>query len=112
MAVGASVASANNAAATSNAYSAGMAAGSANTAAASANAYNAGVATGTANTAAAYNAGVASAPPAAMGVNYAAPPAGSIPINKNGTTYYLSGNTWFLPVYGANGVYYKVVPTP
>src|SRR5271166_6571530 len=45
-AVGASVASANTAAATSNAYAAGVATGSANTAAASNNAYNAGVAAG------------------------------------------------------------------
>ena len=36
----------------------------------------------------------------------------SMTINKNGTTYYLSGNTWFQPAYGANGVYYRVVPTP
>jgi hypothetical protein len=57
----------------------------------------------------------ASAPAAgtyAMGVNYAAVPAGSITINKNGTTYYLNGNTWFQPAYGANGVYYTVVPAP
>ena len=27
-------------------------------------------------------------------------------------TYYLSGNTWFQPAYGANGVYYTVVPAP
>ena len=30
----------------------------------------------------------------------------------NGQTYYLSGNTWFRPSYGANGVYYTVVPAP
>jgi hypothetical protein len=24
----------------------------------------------------------------------------------------LNGNTWFQPSYGANGVYYRVVPTP
>ena len=47
-----------------------------------------------------------------MGVNYAAVPAGSMAINKNGTTYYLSGNTWFQPAYGANGVYYTVVSAP
>jgi hypothetical protein len=29
-----------------------------------------------------------------------------------GVNYYLSGNTWFKPAYGANGVYYTVVPTP
>jgi hypothetical protein len=45
-------------------------------------------------------------------VVYAKLPAGAMSINKNGTTYYLSGNTWFQPLYGANGVYYKVVPTP
>ena len=33
------------------------------------------------------------------GVNYAALPAGSMAINKNGQTYYLSGNTWFQPAY-------------
>jgi len=27
-------------------------------------------------------------------------------------TYYLNGNTWFKPSYGANGVYYTVVPAP
>jgi hypothetical protein len=86
-AVGASVASANAAAATSNAYAAG-------------------VATGSANTAAAYSAGFAA------GVNYATLPAGAMPINKNGTNYYLLGNTWFKPAYGANGVYYTVVPAP
>jgi hypothetical protein len=32
--------------------------------------------------------------------------------NVHGTTYYLCGNTWFQPNYGANGVYYKVVPAP
>jgi hypothetical protein len=83
-----------------------VATGSANTAAATSAAYSAGVATG---------ASMASAPASgtyAMGVNYAALPAGSITINKNGATYYLSGNTWFQPSYGANGVFYKVVPTP
>ena len=29
-----------------------------------------------------------------------------------GATYYLNGNTWFQPAYGANGVYYTVVPAP
>ena len=42
----------------------------------------------------------------------AAVPAGSISINKNGTTYYLNGNTWFQPMYGANGVHYQVVAAP
>jgi hypothetical protein len=97
MAAGAAVASANTAAATSNAYNAGVAAGRANTAAASGAAYGAGVAAGASQ---------------ASGTNYAALPAGAMAINRNGTTYYLSGNTWFQPAYGANGLYYTVVPTP
>jgi hypothetical protein len=27
-------------------------------------------------------------------------------------TYYQCGNSWLRPAYGANGVYYTVVPTP
>ena len=45
----------------------------------------------------------------ATGVHYAALAPGAMAINKNRTAYYLSGNTWFQPVYGANGVYYTVV---
>jgi hypothetical protein len=80
---------------------AGAAVASANTAAATGAAYNAGVA-----------AGAASAGAAATGVNYATLPGGAMAINKNGTTYYLSGNTWYQPAYGANGVYYRVVNAP
>jgi hypothetical protein len=91
---------------------------SANTAAATSSAYSAGVAAGAA---------AATVPPATpvapvvvapasgswvMGMSYATLPAGSMSISKNGNTYYLNGNTWFQPAYGANGVYYKVVPTP
>ena len=47
-----------------------------------------------------------------MGATYAALPGGAMAVNKNGQTYYLSGNTWFLPAFGANGVHYTVVPTP
>ena len=39
-------------------------------------------------------------------------PAGCAPENVGGATYYICGNTWFSPNYGANGVYYRVVPTP
>ena len=95
---GAAVASANSAAASSNAYAAGVAAGSANTA----GAYNAGVAAGAASAAGAY----------VIGNNYAALPAGCTNATVGGTAYYLCGNTWFKPTYGANGVYYRVVPTP
>jgi hypothetical protein len=39
-------------------------------------------------------------------------PAGcAVPV-VNGTTYYLCGNTWFTASYGANGIFYRVVPTP
>jgi hypothetical protein len=105
MVTGAAIASANTAAATSSAYTAGVAAGSASTAAATSSAYNAGVAAGA-------TAATTSQTTYAMGAIYATVPPGSISINKNGTTYYLSGNTWFQPSYGANGVYYRVVPTP
>ena len=82
MAAGAAVANANNQAAASNAYAAGVAAGSA------------GAGTYT------------------MGVNYAALPSGCISPNVQGQSYYLCGNTWFRPAYGANGVFYTVVPAP
>ena len=47
-----------------------------------------------------------------MGTNYATLPAGCMMPTVGGGTYYLCGNTWFKPLYGANGVYYRVVPTP
>ena len=81
---------------------AGAAIASANTAAATSNAYAAGVAAGAASAPAVY----------AIGANYAAIPAGCAMPNVRGTSYYLCGNTWFKPMYGANGVYYRVVPTP
>ncbi len=78
---------------------------SANTAAASANAYNAGVAAGA-------TAAVAAQPTYMMGAIYPTIPPGCVTPKIQGTTYYLCGNTWFQPSYGANGVYYRVVPTP
>jgi hypothetical protein len=101
MATGAAIASANTAAATSSAYNAGVATGSVNTAAATTSAYAAGVA-----------AGSAASPTYAMGAIYPAPPAGCAQPSVGGTTYYLCGNTWFQPGYGANGVYYRVVSAP
>jgi hypothetical protein len=79
---GAAIASANTAAATSSAYSAGVAAGS------------------------------AAATTYVMGATYPTLPAGCVMPKVHGTTYYLCGNTWFQPAYGANGGYYRVVPTP
>jgi hypothetical protein len=46
------------------------------------------------------------------GAIYATLPTGSVAATVHGQTYYASGNTWFLPAYGANGVYYRVVPAP
>jgi hypothetical protein len=79
-----------------------------------------GAAIATASTSAAvstaYNAGVVAGSTAAityaMGTNYAVLPAGCASPDVGGTTYFLCGNTWFLPSYGANGIYYRVVPTP
>jgi len=84
----------------------GAAAASANTAAATSSAYPAGVATGESM------AGAPASGTYVMRANYASLPAGSMTIDKNGGTCYLSGNTWFQPSYGANGVFYKVVPAP
>jgi hypothetical protein len=75
----------------------------------------AGAAVASANTTAAYNAGVAagaSATAYAMGVSYAALPGGCTTANVQGQAYYICGNNWFQPSYGANGVFYRVVPTP
>ena len=47
-----------------------------------------------------------------MGAIYATLPAGCIKPTVQGGTYYLCGNTWFKPSYGANGVYYRVVSAP
>ena len=82
MATGAAVASANTAAATTSAYSSGYAAGS------------------------------AAATTYVMGANYAMLPTGCATPDVGGKTYFLCGNTWFQPLYGANGLYYRVVPTP
>jgi len=79
---------------------AGAAVASANTSAATSNAYASGYAAGASDT------------PYAMGAIYATVPAGCASPTVGGITYYLCGNTWFQPSYGANGVYYRVVPTP
>jgi hypothetical protein len=59
-----------------------------------------------------YASGSAASPTYAMGAIYATLPAGCLPTSVGGKTYDLCGNTWFQPSYGANGVYYRVVPTP
>jgi hypothetical protein len=112
--VATAVASSNNAAATNNAYAQGYNAGATN-----ANISNANAAAANANAAAANaNAAAANADAAAAAANYAVGqrtavlPAGCVTPNVNGQAYYLCGNTWFSAAYGANGVYYTVVPTP
>ena len=79
---------------------AGAAVASANTAAATSSAYSEGYAAGATTTA------------YAMGAIYATLPAGCAVSTVAGTTYYHCATTWFQPSYGANGVYYRVVPTP
>jgi hypothetical protein len=79
---------------------AGAAVASANTSAVTSSAYSAGYAAGS------------SATMYAMGAIYSTLPAGCSLPNVQGQTYYLCGNTWFSPFYGANGVSYRVVPTP
>jgi hypothetical protein len=78
----------------------GAAIASANSSAAAANAYSAGVVAGAAS--ATY----------AMGQIVAVIPSGCATPNVQGQAYYLCGNTWFSPSYGANGVYYRVVAAP
>jgi hypothetical protein len=79
---------------------AGAAIGAAGASAASANAYAAGVAAG------------AAAPVYAVGGIYPALPGGCHVMTTPSGTFYACGSTWFSPAYGANGVYYRVVPAP
>lgn len=62
--------------------------------------------------ASAYNAGVAAGSAYAMGAIYPTIPAGCVYSPFGGVSYYNCGNVWFSPSYGANGVYYRVVPAP
>jgi hypothetical protein len=88
-----------NAGAVAAAGVAGLAAGAA---IGSANAYSAGVAAGTAAADGGY----------LMNDIYAKLPAGCNYDPRNGAAYYACGPTWFKPSYGANGIYYRVVPFP
>jgi len=92
----------------------GMAAGAAVASANTASAYNAGVAAGVTAASAPMAPAVAVAAPRSypMGYSYASLPPGASQVNVRGTTYYLSGNTWFQPFFGANGAYYQVVSAP
>ena len=55
---------------------------------------------------------VVPAPSYPVGLNMAALPEDCVTAVVHGGTYYLCGNAWFSPFYGASGVYYRVVPTP
>jgi hypothetical protein len=50
--------------------------------------------------------------PYVVGDVYPALPAGCGYAPYNGAAYYNCGGTWFSPYYGANGMYYRVVPVP
>jgi hypothetical protein len=59
-----------------------------------------------------YGAGYSAGAAAVAGGSYAMLPPGAIEVTRFGVQYYISGNTWYQPVYGANGVFYRVVPAP
>jgi hypothetical protein len=82
---------------------AGAAVGAAAANTANTNAYAAGVAAGTAS--ATYGSYI-------MNDVYSTLPAGCNLDPRNGVSYYACGPTWFKPGYGANGVFYRVVPYP
>ena len=79
----------------------GLAAGAAVASANNDNAYSAG-----------YAAGSASAPTYPINSIYATLPRGCGDVQAHGKTYYVCGSAWFQPSFGANGVYYRVVPAP
>jgi hypothetical protein len=58
------------------------------------------------------NANAAASAAYAYGDVYAALPAGCGYASYSGRAYYNCGAVWFSPSYGANGVYYRVVPPP
>ena len=110
MVVGAAIATAANTSATTTATTNAYNAGVANTT----SAYNAGVAAGTSSSAysAGYTAGSAYPTTYVMGGIYPTLPGGCVSPTVDGVSYFLCGNNWFLPSYGANGVYYRVVAAP
>ena len=48
----------------------------------------------------------------AHGDVYSALPAGCLTRPYGGIGYYNCGGWWFSPAYGANGIYYRIVPAP
>lgn len=55
---------------------------------------------------------VVMAPAVPVGSIYYSLPAGAQSANINGVQYYVSGNLYFRPYFGNNGVYYQVVANP
>ena len=47
-----------------------------------------------------------------LGASFSTLPTGAVYVDRAGVTYYQVGNSWFRPSFGANGVYYSVVPAP
>ena len=47
-----------------------------------------------------------------MGAIYPKLPSGCTLSTVGGASYYDCAGTWFSPSFGANGVYYRVVPAP
>jgi hypothetical protein len=47
-----------------------------------------------------------------LGTSFTTLPTGAVYVDRGGVTYYQVGNAWFRPAFGANGVYYSVVPAP
>ncbi len=70
----------------------------------------AGAVVGAATTAAMANAAAASAWP--IGVTYGYLPSGCVYVRRPMGAYYQCAGGWLTPAYGANGVYYRVVPPP
>jgi hypothetical protein len=72
----------------------------------------AGAAIGTANANAAASTTAASYGGYIMNDVYSTLPAGCNYDPRGGAAYYACGPTWFKPSYGANGIFYRVVPYP
>ena len=57
-------------------------------------------------------AGAAAASAYPIGATYGALPGSCAYTSYGGAPYYNCGGAWMAPAYGANGVYYRVVPAP
>ena len=61
-----------------------------------------------------YSAGMSASAPSTMpmGTTFVSLPSGCGLRTVSGATFYQCGNSWVRPAYGANGVFYTVVPMP